>query len=69
MHTYLVFLVFFVTESRFPKLEAKVLSLTGEIIFSEIECTKLSSGCYHIQKTTTIAYVISVSSTITRSCL
>lgn len=51
---------FLLAESGFAKLEGKTLSLTGRIIFSDIGFTEISSGCYYIQKTATIAYVVSL---------
>lgn len=50
-----------VTESGFAKLEAKILSLAGGIIFSETELSaEISPGFCYIQKTAIRAYVISL---------
>lgn len=49
------------TESGFAKLEAKILSLAGGIIFSETELSaEISPGFCYIQKTAIRAYVISL---------
>lgn len=60
LYAYIHTFFFLLTGSGFAKLEAKTLPLTGGIIFLEIGFTEIISGCYYIQKTATIAYVISL---------